>query len=263
MPVITAAVALLGLAVGSFLNVVIRRVPAEISLNTPFSPCQRCEQPASIRHTLPVLGWLLRRGRCPDCDAPISPRYPMVELATCICFVAVAIKVFRLGQPWAIPAFLYFAAVAIALSLIDADTHRLPDAIVLPAYPILGLALTISAVLADAPGALVRALLGGLGLFCCYLPLACCQPSGMGFGDVKLAGLVGGMLGYLSYSTLLVGAFAGSVAGGAYAMAALLSGRATRKTAVPYGPFMLLGAFVAIFAGSPLAQLYTLTALGG
>lgn len=262
MPVLTAAAALLGLAVGSFLNVVIRRVPDEASLSTPFSPCRSCERPAAARWELPVLSWLLRRGRCPDCQAPISLRYPMVELLTCACFTAIAIRLPRTGQLWAVPAFLYFAAIAIALSLIDAERHRLPDAIVLPSYPILGLGLTIAAVLADSPAAVVRALLGGLALFLCYSLMAWCEPSGMGFGDAKVAGLVGGMLSFLSYPTLLVGAFAGTVAGGTYATAALMSGRASRKTAVAYGPFLLLGAFVAIFAGSPLAHFYTL-ALGG
>ncbi|MBV9823458.1 MAG: prepilin peptidase [Actinobacteria bacterium] len=262
MPVLTAAAALLGLAVGSFLNVVIRRVPDEGSLSTPFSPCRSCEQRAAGRLDLPVLSWLLRHGRCPSCGSPVSLRYPMVELVTCVCFTAIAIQLPRVGQLWAVPAFLYFAAMAIALSLIDAERHRLPDAIVLPSYPVLALGLTIAAVLTDAPAALVRALLGGLALFLCYSLLTWCEPSGMGPGEAKLAGLVGGMLSYLSYPTLLVGAFAGSVVGGTYATAALMSGRANRKTPVPYGPFMLGGAFVAIFAGSPLAQFYTMT-LGG
>lgn len=263
MPVVIAAAALLGLAVGSFLNVVIYRLPAGLSLATPASHCPRCEQPVRARHNVPVLGWLVLQGRCADCRSPISPRYPIVEAFTCASFVAVAIQLARLDERWALPAFLYFAAIGIALAMIDVDTHRLPNAIVLPSYLILGLALTLAAVLADTPAALVRALIGGMALFGLYFVMAWCYPSGMGFGDVKLAGLIGGMLGYLSFSALLVGAFAGFLLGSLYAMAALVSGRASLKTAVPYGPFMLLGAFVAIFASSPIASLYTSTVLGG
>ena len=263
MPVVLAAVALLGLAVGSFLNVLIYRVPAGLSVLAPASHCPHCEHPVRPRHNVPVLGWLVLRGRCADCRSPISPRYPVVELVTCGLFLALAVQLFRLGQHWALPAFLYFAAIGIALALIDVDTHRLPNAIVLPSYLILGLALTLAAMLADSPQALVRALIGGMGLFCLYFVLAWCYPDGMGFGDVKLAGLIGGMLGYLSFAALLVGALAGFLLGGLYGVAALATRRAGLKTAVPYGPFMLLGAFVAIFASSPIADLYSTTVFGG
>lgn len=263
MPVVLTALALLGLAVGSFLNVVAYRLPAGQSLLAPGSHCPCCEHPVRPWHNVPVLGWLMLRGRCADCRSPISPRYLVVELATCGLFVALAIQLLRTHQRWALPGFLYFAAIAIALALIDLDTHRLPNAIVLPSYLVLGLALTLAAVLADSPAALVRALIGGMALYGLYFIVAWCYPKGMGFGDVKLAGLIGGVLGYLSFSALLVGAFAGFLLGGLYATAALTLRRADRKTAVPYGPFMLLGTFVAIFASSQIADLYTTTAFGG
>ncbi|HEU5268291.1 MAG TPA: prepilin peptidase, partial [Jatrophihabitans sp.] len=188
MPAVLTALALLGLAVGSFLNVLAYRLPAGQSLLVPASRCPCCEHPVRPWHNVPVFGWLLLRGRCADCRSPISPRYPVVELATCGLFVTLTYQLLRLHQGWAVPGFLYFAAIAIALALIDLDTHRLPNAIVLPSYLVLGLALTLAAVLADSPAALVRALIGGMGLYGLYFVLAWCYPKGMGFGDVKLAG---------------------------------------------------------------------------
>jgi len=263
MPAVLTVLALLGLAVGSFLNVLVYRLPVGQSVLAPASYCPCCGHPVRPWHNVPVLGWLMLRGRCADCRSPISPRYPAVELVTCGLFVALAIQLFRSDQRWALPGFLYFAAIAIALALIDLDTHRLPNTIVLPSYLVLGLALTLAAVFADSPAALVRALIGGMALYGLYFVVAWCYPRGMGFGDVKLAGLIGGVLGYLSFSALLVGACAGFLLGGLYATAALALRRAVLKTAVPYGPFMLLGAFVAIFASSPIAALYTTTAFGG
>src|SRR4051794_36713503 len=124
-------VALFGLAVGSFLNVVIHRVPRGESLIRPGSHCPQCGAAVRKRHNIPVLGWLLLRGRCADCRTPISARYPLVEAGTAALFVAVAA---RFGWSWQLPAYLYLAAVAVALAFIDLDVKRLPDTIVLPSY---------------------------------------------------------------------------------------------------------------------------------
>src|SRR3954468_24551623 len=127
-PVLLCVVGLLGLAVGSFLNVVIHRVPRGESLVRPGSHCPRCDAAVRSRHNVPVLGWLLLRGRCADCATPISVRYPLVEAGTAALFVAVAAK---FGFSWALAPYLYLAAVAVALALIDLDVMRLPNAIVL------------------------------------------------------------------------------------------------------------------------------------
>ncbi|MEO7289016.1 MAG: A24 family peptidase [Jatrophihabitantaceae bacterium] len=141
--------------------------------------------------------------------------------------------------------------------MIDVDVRRLPNAIVLPAYPVLALALTIAAVVLDEPASLVRAAICGMALFAFYFVLAFAYPAGMGFGDVKLAGLVGGMLGFLSYQALLVGAFAAFLIGGLFGIAVMASRQGSRKSQVPFGPFMIIGALLAVFASSPIADLYT------
>jgi leader peptidase (prepilin peptidase)/N-methyltransferase len=257
MPVVIAAAALLGLAIGSFLNVVIYRVPQEMSLSHPSSRCPACGHPIRNRHNVPLVSWLILRGRCADCSARISVRYPLVELATSVLFVAMTLQMARLHILPALPAFLFFAAIGIALTLIDVDLHRLPNAIVLPSYPILALMLTIAALAQDEPARLVRAAICGMALFLLYFVMAFAYPAGMGLGDVKLAGIVGAMLGFLSYQSALVGAFAAFLTGGLVGMLVIASRRGSRKSHLPFGPFMILAALLAVFAGNPIAELYS------
>jgi leader peptidase (prepilin peptidase)/N-methyltransferase len=262
MPIVIVAAVLLGLAVGSFLNVVIYRVPNQTSLVTPASRCPNCDHPIRNRHNVPVVGWLMLRGKCADCRAPISIRYPLVELITCLLFVAVALQLRHLHMLPALPAYLYFSAIGIALAMIDRDVHRLPNAIVLPSYLVLALGLTMAAVVEDRPEALVRAGIGGLALFILYFLMAFIYPAGMGFGDVKLAGIIGAMTGFLSFSALLVGAFAAFVIGGVVGALVIAFGRGSRKMQIPFGPFMIAGAFVALFISTPIAHFYSSLAFG-
>jgi leader peptidase (prepilin peptidase)/N-methyltransferase len=256
MPALITAMALLGVAVGSFLNVVIHRVPAGQSVIRPASHCPACDSPIKGRHNVPILSWLLLGGRCASCRAPISVRYPLVELATGALFAAVAARVAVLGQLPALPGYLYFAAIGVALTVIDIDVKRLPNAIVLPAYPVLAALLTTAALTQGHPGALLRAGIGAAALFALYLVLALAHPGGMGFGDVKLAGLVGGVLAFLSYQALFVGAFAAFAAGSVAGLLTVASRRGTRKSSLPFGPFMVAGALFALFAGAHVADLY-------
>jgi leader peptidase (prepilin peptidase) / N-methyltransferase len=254
--ILLALAALLGLAVGSFLNVVIWRVPRGESVVSPPSACPRCGHGIRARHNVPVVGWLLLRGRCFDCGEPISPRYPLVEAATGVAFVLVT---WFTGLSWELPALLFLAALTIALGMIDLDTKRLPDAIVLPSY---GVALVLLALAAWSPGAdahweaLVRAVIGGAALFAVYFALLLVYPSGMGFGDVKLAGVLGLYLGYFGWASLVVGWFAAFLLGGLFAVGLLVTGRAGRKTSVPFGPWMLLGAWIGIVAGDLVWEWY-------
>lgn len=257
MPVLIAAVALLGLAIGSFLNVVIYRVPLEISLSQPPSQCPACDHRIRNRHNVPVLGWLILRGRCADCRSRISPRYPLVELSTALLFVAVTWQLDRLHLLPALPAYLYFVAAAISLALIDIDLKLLPNGIVLPSYPVLAMGLAIAAVVLDNPAALVRSAICGMALYAFYCLLAFIHPAGMGFGDVKLAGIIGAMLGFLSYQALFVGAFAAFLIGGVFGCLAIAFRRGSRKSEVPFAPFMIIGALVAIFASVPLWSFYS------
>ena len=247
---------LLGLAVGSFGNVVIHRLPRGESISRPPSHCPACGAAVRPRHNVPVLGWLVLRGRCADCGAGISVRYPAVESATALLFVALAVRLHRLHLLAALPAYLYFAAIGIALSAIDIDLKRLPDRIVLPSYPVLAVLLA-GAAMADGDGwRLARAALAGAALFGFFFALAFAYPAGMGFGDVKLAGLLGLVLGYLSWSAVLVGTFAGFLLGALVGIVLLAGRRGDRKTALPFGPFLIAGTLVAIFAGNTLAGWY-------
>ncbi|GAA4354076.1 prepilin peptidase [Angustibacter luteus] len=242
-----------GLAIGSFLNVVIWRVPRGESVVSPPSHCPRCDHPIRQRDNIPVLSWLLLRGRCRDCSNPISPRYPLVELATAVLFAVVAL---RFGADWQLPAYLYLAAITVALTMIDIDVRRLPDAIVLPSYAVALVLLLLPAVLDNRWDDLLRAVLGGAALFAGYFLLIFIKPGAMGFGDVKLAGVLGIYLGWLSWGVLLLGAFAGFLLGGVYGIVLMLAGRAGRKSKIPYGPFMLAGAMVAVLVGERLVEAY-------
>lgn len=259
MPALVTLAAVLGLAVGSFLNVVIWRVPRGESIVRPPSHCPACGHAVRTRDNVPVLSWLVLRGRCRDCDAPISPRYPMVELGTAAVFVALTL---RIGADSALPAYLYLGAIGVALALIDLDVKRLPNVIVLPSYGVAAVLLAFGT-LGDADGQdMLRAALGMVALYGFYFLLALIYPSGMGFGDVKLAGVLGLYLGYLGWAEVLVGGFLGFLFGGVVGGALMAARRAGRKSSIPFGPFMLAGALVAILWGGALADLYLNSIVG-
>ena len=250
-------VGVLGLAVGSFLNVVVWRVPRGESVVHPPSACPTCGSAIRARDNVPVLSWLALRGRCRDCRERISARYPLVEAATGVLFVALAVR-FGLDGPIvaALPAFLFLGAIAVALALIDLDTHRLPNAIVLPAYPVALALLGAATAFTSDWSALLRSLIGGAALFAFYFILAVAVPRGMGFGDVKLAGVLGLYLGWLGWGSLVVGGFAAFVLGGVFSIVLLALRRAGRGSGIPFGPWMLAGAGIGIFFGEPLAEGY-------
>jgi len=256
-----------GLLIGSFLNVVIFRVPAGRSIVSPPSACGGCGVRIRPLDNVPVLSWLLLRGRCRDCNARISSRYPMIELLTGLVFAAVALRF----APWAALeqpstaaigpvaetlAFAVLAAVGIALAWIDLDTQRLPDVIVLPSYIVVGALLVTAAAVTGEWGALLRAAAGAGFLFAAYFAMAFAYPAGMGLGDVKLAGLVGLALGWLGWGELAVGGFGAFLLGGAFALVLVALGRAKRGSGIPFGPWMLLAAAVAVFAGEPIWHGY-------
>ncbi|CAM3252245.1 prepilin peptidase [Nocardioides dubius] len=248
--ILTVFGGLLGLAVGSFLNVVVHRVPLGLSVVSPGSHCPNCQSAVRARHNVPVLGWLMLRGRCFDCHLPISSRYPLVEAGTGLVFALVALRF--ADTPLALPAYWAFAALGIALSLIDVDVRRLPNALVVPAYPILAALLVVAA----APGAGLRALFGASALFAIFFAIAVAAPGSMGFGDVKLAGVVGAMTAWLSWGTLLVGAFLAFVFGALVGITLIAARGADRRTAVPFGPFLVLGAWTAILGAGYLGDAY-------
>ena len=245
--------ALLGLAVGSFLNVVVWRVPRGESVVSPPSACPACTAPIRPRDNVPVAGWLVLRGRCRDCSVAISPRYPLVEAATAALFVVLALRV---GVDPVLPAYLYLAAVGLALALIDVDVKRLPDVLTLPSYVVVAALLGLAALLGSDSGDLLRALLGGGAMYALYFALCFAYPAGMGFGDVKLAGVLGMATAWYGWGAWTVGLFAGFLFGGVFGVALILLRRGGRKSKVPYGPFMLAGALLAVLAGERLADAY-------
>ena len=272
--ILTGLVGVTGLAIGSFLNVVVYRVPAGMSVVHPRSACPRCGHEITARDNVPVLSWLLLRGKCRSCALPISRRYPLVEMASGVFFVLVAL--------WAAPgigvasgaadtvaavlrlaAFLYLAAISISLALIDLDVNRLPDKIVLPAYAV-GVALLGGAAALEQDWIALGRMAAGAGiLFAVYFTLALISPRGMGMGDVKLAGVLGLFLASLGWGQLAVGAGAAFILGGLFGIALIVSKRAGRKTGIPFGPWMLAGAWIGIFAGGVIAGNYlALTGLG-
>jgi leader peptidase (prepilin peptidase)/N-methyltransferase len=248
-------VGILGLLIGSFLGIVIDRLPTGRSVLFPPSQCPTCEAAIAPRDRVPVLGWLLLRGRCRNCRAAISPRYPLVEILTGGSFVVVAWRAVQLDQSAAIPALLAFTALGIALAAIDIDVRRLPDRLVLPAYPVLAALLAGAGIVRHDWSSVARAGLGALALFAFFFALALASPQGMGFGDVKLAGVIGLVLGYLSWPALLVGAFAAFFLGAVVGVVVLATGAGGRKTAVPFGPFMVAGTLLALWVTAPLVQL--------
>lgn len=250
---------LLGMLIGSFLNVVIWRVPRGESVVQPPSACPACGHGIRPRDNVPVLSWLLLRGRCRDCGARISVRYPAVEAA---CGGLFAVFAARFGADWELPAYLYLAAVGLALALIDLDTKRLPDVLTLPSVGVGAALLSLATVLGDHPGALLRAFVGAFIVGAFYFVVWFVYPSGMGFGDVKLAPTIGAYLGWLSYGVVAVGVFTGFLYGALVGVGLMVLQKGGRKTKVPFGPFMLLGALTAILAGQPIWGAYVSSTLG-
>jgi prepilin signal peptidase PulO-like enzyme (type II secretory pathway) len=285
-----------GLVIGSFLNVVVARVPARVSLLRE-SRCPGCDSPVRPWQNVPVLSWLALRGRCASCRMPISARYPLVEAATGGVFAGIAVwwvlgaRVLDGGvmagasprltdagavlsavaggsavtgplsaQLCVLAAYLCFAASGITLALIDLDVRRLPNAITGTAFGAC-LALLAAAVLLGADGwALMRAGLGALALWAFYALLRAVRPDGMGGGDVRLALVTGLVLGWLGWGPLVVGAFAAFALGGVFGLALIARG-AGRRTAIPFGPWIIVGAWAGLLAGDVVTRTY-LSAIG-
>lgn len=253
------AIGVFGSIIGSFLNVVVYRLPLGRSVAFPPSACPDCGERVRAFDNVPVLSWLLLRGHCRDCGARISVRYPLVELGTAVLFALVLLRVLStpvtgsaasvVSAALQLVAFLFLAGVSVALSLIDVDVHRLPNALVLPIVPVGAALLGAASLIAADPGQVARALLAAAASLALYLALAVVRPGGMGMGDVKLSAGIGLFLGWLGWPVLVVGTFTAFLLGGVLGIVLVLTGRASRSSAIPFGPFMLLGAWIGIFFG--------------
>ena len=250
---LVAGCALFGLLIGSFLNVVIWRVPRQESIVRPPSHCPGCDGEIAPYDNVPVVSWLVLRGRCRRCGIRISARYPLVELACAGLWVAMAL---RFGATWELPAYLVLVSGLLALSLIDFDTFLLPDRIVYPLSATLVVLFGLAAILDDAGSDLVRALLGGLAAFAFFLTVHLIAPRGMGFGDVKLSFSLGRARGWLSWGSVFVGLFLGFLLGAVIGVLLIATGLRTRRDHVPFGPFLAAGTMLAILFGQSLLDLY-------
>jgi leader peptidase (prepilin peptidase)/N-methyltransferase len=246
-----ALMALLGLVVGSFLNVVIYRVPRAESVVSPKSHCPQCLTQIKRRHAVPVLSWLALRGRCAYCRTKISARYPMVEGGTALLFVAITM---RFGTSAELPAYLYLAAVGVALAMIDVDMRRLPDSIVLPSYLVGALMLLAAGLIHQDGRPAGRALIAMSVLWFLCFALAISYPNKVRFDDAKVAGLLGLFLGWLSWQTALIGAVGGLliIGGGAR----LGSNHRTHAVLVPSAACLIAAAVLTLLLTVPVGSWY-------
>ena len=232
-----------GLAVGSFLSIVAARVPLKRSLVRPGSACMACSAPIPWYDNVPVVSYLVLRGKCRSCGAKIGLVYPAVELASGVLIAACVLE-FGLTSEAGIASF--FCCVLVAISAVDIAHRIVPDRIVLPATAIVLVAQTVR-----EPS--VKWVLAALGASLFLFLAVLAYPAGMGMGDVKLALLMGAALGKLVSVALMVGMLA-AVVPGLYLLAR--HGRAARKMAIPFAPFLALGSIVALFAGDALYAAY-------
>ncbi|HEU4397097.1 MAG TPA: prepilin peptidase [Actinomycetota bacterium] len=262
-PLVVAALAgLLGLVAGSFANVVIHRVPRRESVVRPGSRCPACGTPVARRDNLPLLGWLLLRGRCRSCRAAISARYPLVELAMGLLWFVVAGRLAGEGLVWAVPAYLALVFVCLVLAMIDSATRLLPNRITYPAFPLVaGLLLVASLGLGDL-GRLGRGLLAAAAVGGFFLLLALISPRGMGLGDVKLAPTLGLALGWLSWGAVAVGVFAAFLLGGLAGLGGMVALGLSRRSLLPFGPWLVAGALLGVLVGGEVAGWYGRAVLG-
>ncbi len=251
---VAAVCGVYGLVIGSFLNVVIWRVPRKESIVSPPSHCPSCDAKISPRDNIPLVSWLALRGRCRHCHEPISARYLFVELLTAVLFVGVGVE-FR--DSWALPAFLLLTAALIALSAIDLDTQRLPNVIVYPVgYASVAL-LALAGLLDDDWGAFGRALAGAAIAFAFFWIVHFVYPKGMGYGDVRLSAVLGLYLGWLGWGYIPGGLFVGFFYGAVIGLVLIAVKIHGRRQLIPFGPFLAASTLTFVLFGQPILHWYT------
>jgi leader peptidase (prepilin peptidase)/N-methyltransferase len=236
----------LGAVFGSFLNVVVHRLPRHESLVTPASHCPKCGTPVKPYDNVPIVSWLLLRGHCRGCGASISVRYPLVEAATAaLCVGAVLVH----SSASAIALSVALILLLVPAALIDLE-HRIIPNLLTAAGAVLALAIGLALDPGGEPGRLIAGAAAGGFL----LIAALAYPGGMGMGDVKLAGMMGLFLGAAVAPALLIALIAGVVLG--MIIMSRKGTQAGRKTAIPFGPFLALGGLLAVFVGHQLVGVY-------
>jgi leader peptidase (prepilin peptidase)/N-methyltransferase len=242
-----------GLVIGSFLTVVVDRVPNGGSVVAPPSRCGSCGLRLGPLDLVPVLSWVVLRGKCRQCRAPIGIEPIVVELTTAALFVLMAIRFDDTRA--AIPAYCILMAVLVAQTWIDLHTQRLPREITYTGIVLGLISLAVAAIVIDEPERIWMMVLGAAIALVAMWLIYIISKGGMGDGDVRLAPLLGLYLGWINPGIVLPGLFFGFIAGAVVGVAMMALDRAGRRTAVPFGPFLALGTVVAIFVGQHFVDL--------
>ena len=240
-----------GLVFGSFLNVVIYRVPRGESIVAPRSRCPKCGTTLGALDNIPVVSYVVLGGRCRTCRAPISAQYPIVELSTAGLFAGTAA---RFGYSWPLPAYVVLAAGLLVLAAIDLEQGKLPKQIV---YLVTILVLALLGLASGETGdwrRLVVAACAGAAWFGLFFAINAVNPRWLGFGDVRLALCLGLSLGWLGVGYVFVGFLLASLVGTVVGIGLIVAKGADLKTQVPFGPFLAIGTEMAVFAGSSILR---------
>lgn len=248
-----AAVVVLGVVVGSYLGLVADRLPRGESTSHGRSHCDACGAELRWYELVPLVSWLVQRGRCRHCGVPITVAPLLVEMVTGAVFAAMAA---RFGWRLELAAFLVLAGALVVLSIIDLRTHRLPRQIIYVTAALGAPLLVAAALVDDRPARLGWAAVGATGAVAFFLLLYMGWKGAMGDGDVRLAGLLGLYLGWIGPMHVPVGLFLGFVVGAVVGVAAMARGAAGRRTMLPFGPFLAVGAVVTVVWGRDLIDLW-------
>lgn len=251
-PLLVVTTALFGLVVGSFLNVVIHRVPAGMSVVSPPSACPGCSTPISPRDNVPVLSWLALRGRCRTCGMRIAWRYPAVEALTGLLSVGLAL---RFGASATLPAELLLTWGLVALAFVDAERMLLPKKIVYPTGALVTAGLVVAAGVHGQWHRLAVAAICGAAAFAVFFAIHTAAPKGMGFGDVRLAPVIGVAVGWLGWVAALAAFFLANLLGAVVGIALIAAGRHKRKQPIPFGVFLAVGAYLALLLGGAVHRI--------
>jgi leader peptidase (prepilin peptidase)/N-methyltransferase len=249
---VVIACAVMGLVVGSFLTVVVDRVPRGASIVAPPSACGACGNRLTAPDLVPVLSWVVLRGRCRHCGTKIGVEPLVVEVANATLFVLFGLE---FGADPVVPAFCILAAALVALVWIDLREFRLPREITYTAFALGAIALAIAALVNGEPERIWQAFLGAGIALGVMGGIYLASRGGMGEGDVRLAPLLGLFLGYLNPGIVPVGLFLGFLLGAVVGVAVMAIGKGGRKTALPFGPFLAAGTVIAVFAGQSIVDV--------
>ena len=242
--IVTAAMAAAGLTAGCWLTMLAARIPRGESLRLPLGRCAVCGSPAALADLIPLLGWARMRRRCPECRQGFGAWYAAAGIVTAAALAAMWL---RFGAAPELPAFCYLAVAGVPLGFIDTRYQRLPDLLTLPSYPIGLAALGIGAIFVAAGGRhFVHGLIGMAAVWLFFVLQVLVYPAGMGWGDVKLSGIVGLYLGWFGAGAVIAGLLGGYLLAALTGIGLIATRRATRKSHLPFGPFMLAAALAVI-----------------